>query len=415
MARDVALSEARPRLLAVGSHDSFFAAASAVARSLAPHGFDVAAYALRSRQDAALEAASGRERPETIPLSALGQGLLAQADVLLLSCDGDTFRKVVAAVEALGSATAPAVVGLWPGIVTRDLYENFAARLGADLLLFADCRTKTIFDAFARELGGAAPRSFLFGHAQTLMAELAASRAAPPKVMTFFEQAILPESLEERRFLAVSLLGLCARYPHWRLQFKPRMARFGPAVNRAIYDLLDLARREAGGRLPENFTVVTAAVPELLAGSAVTLTVSSSAALESLIAGVPAVVISDFGISDRIGNSYFIGSGCLRTFSEFDPERPPRASEAWKRRFLVDARARVPALGAVLETLRHRAPAGAPRLEACSPAFAQFLERRWSRADIEQGLYRRRRRHMILNVLAYKLPTLFSAISPYVR
>jgi hypothetical protein len=62
------------------------------------------------------------------------------------------------------------------------------------------------------------------------------------------------------------------------------------------------------------------------------VTVSSTAAAEAIHRGVPAALLTDFGIRESLGNAYFLGSGCLASFDDLDAGAAPQADERWARR-----------------------------------------------------------------------------------
>ena len=58
-------------------------------------------------------------------------------------------------------------------------------------------------------------------------------------------------------------------------------------------------------------------------------TVSSTAALEAMAAGVPVLIISDFGVSADLINLVFADSGCLGTLDDLRADRFAQPDAAW--------------------------------------------------------------------------------------
>ena len=58
-------------------------------------------------------------------------------------------------------------------------------------------------------------------------------------------------------------------------------------------------------------------------------TVSSTAALEAMAAGVPVLIISDFGVSADLINLVFADSGCLGTLDDLRADRFAQPDPAW--------------------------------------------------------------------------------------
>ncbi len=76
-------------------------------------------------------------------------------------------------------------------------------------------------------------------------------------------------------------------------------------------------------RLPPNFRLVYGHMGEVLDRTDLLVTVSSTAALESLHRSIPTVVLTDLGVREALGNHHFIGSGCLASWDQLDAGHRP--------------------------------------------------------------------------------------------
>jgi hypothetical protein len=105
------------------------------------------------------------------------------------------------------------------------------------------------------------------------------------------------------------------------------------------------------------------------------VTVSSTAALEAMDAGVPVVVLTDFGVTDALINTVFRGSGCLGDLADVRAGRAFVPDPGW----LADNYfhpADEDDLGARLSDLVRRRDAGLlPRRTSARPPW-----RRWRSA-----------------------------------
>lgn len=71
---------------------------------------------------------------------------------------------------------------------------------------------------------------------------------------------------------------------------------------------------------------------EVLDRADLLVTVSSTAALESLHRRVPTVVLTDLGVREALGNHHFVGSGCLASWDQLDAGHRPDPDEDWVAR-----------------------------------------------------------------------------------
>jgi hypothetical protein len=76
---------------------------------------------------------------------------------------------------------------------------------------------------------------------------------------------------------------------------------------------------------------------EVLDRTDLLVTVSSTAALESLHRGIPTAVLTDLGIREQLGNHHFLGSGCLASWDQLDGEYEPKPDPEWTARHGVAA------------------------------------------------------------------------------
>ncbi len=106
-----------------------------------------------------------------------------------------------------------------------------------------------------------------------------------------------------------------------------------------------LAQRLPGG-LPPNFRLVYGHMGEVLDRTDLLVTVSSTAALESLHRRIPTAILTDLGVREPLGNHHFVGSGLLTSWDRLDGGTRPRPDREWvvsqgrRRRRLVRHRLR---------------------------------------------------------------------------
>ncbi len=81
---------------------------------------------------------------------------------------------------------------------------------------------------------------------------------------------------------------------------------------------------------------------EVLDGADLLVTVSSTAALESLHRSIPTAILTDLGIREALGNHHFLGSGCLASWDQIDSGLLPTGDPVW-----LAAQGVVPAPGGV--------------------------------------------------------------------
>jgi hypothetical protein len=196
------------------------------------------------------------------------------------------------------------VTGL-PGISIPATRKALAFRRQADLFVLHSRREIREFTRLSRENGW----THRFALATLPFVEERTGVAGDDLV--FAAQAIVPRTREDRSRL-LGILMDAARADHSRrVVIKVR----GLAGERQTHDehasfpeLLEEARA-SGTDIPDNLVVSTAPMSTALDTAQGLLTVSSTAAIEAIARGIPVIALDTFGVTDKLINPVFEGSG----------------------------------------------------------------------------------------------------------
>ncbi len=228
-------------------------------------------------------------------------------DVVLLAVRGPVVRVLIRAVLAAVSRRPVFVSGL-PGISIPATRKALYYRAQADHLLLHSRREVREFRALAAEMRigqsfGLATLPFL-----SRRDPVRAPRALGSDIV-FAPQAKVPLDLTDRRRLLGMIAETARRHPHRRVVVKLRGVRGEPQthVEKHPFDVLidDLERR------PPNLVVDRGSMAAALSRAGGLVTVSSTAAIEAVAAGIPVIALDDFGVAPELINTVFDGSGLL--------------------------------------------------------------------------------------------------------
>ncbi|QIK82957.1 DUF6716 putative glycosyltransferase [Sanguibacter sp. HDW7] len=159
----------------------------------------------------------------------------------------------------------------------------------------------------------------------------AATQGAPLSRVVFAPQAKMPVTRPHRVQILEALARLAAARPGVDIVVKVRgLAGEAQTHHEDLpFDAL-LADLVASGSVPQGaLRVATGPLSDQLVPGSALVTVSSTAALESLAAGVPTLVLEDFGVNERMLNAVFLGSGCLGTLDDLAAGRFGVPDQAW--------------------------------------------------------------------------------------
>ncbi|MFB7258305.1 DUF6716 putative glycosyltransferase [Streptomyces nojiriensis] len=250
-------------------------------------------------------------------------------DVVVLALVGGAVQAVLHGARALWPAPArrPVLVTGYVGVVYEKLADGLLLRHGADLVLANSRHDAQRFRAVYEGVGADAAAvtetalPFLGGAPY----EPAGSRA---HTVVFAVQPSVPDSRADRAYLLERAAGHARLHPGREVLIKLRSKPGEHTTHLEEQPYQRLAEKIPGG-LPANCRLVYGNMGEVLDGADLLVTVSSTAALESLHRSIPTAILTDLGIREALGNHHFLGSGCLASWDQIDSGLLPAGDPAW--------------------------------------------------------------------------------------
>ncbi|HVI28371.1 DUF6716 putative glycosyltransferase [Hansschlegelia sp.] len=324
------------RLLALGTFDSFVKTAAQIGRLFEAEGASmrVAALAAEPGQLTARQLRAGGVH-ETVPVVAaetlVGSRLFRDAQLVIAVVDGGRARELflsLAAADLSREPSRPVVAVASPGVVLADHLAGFMSRAPADVLCFNTEADRALYVAAAAEIGVDSTNAVVTG-----LLGMERRPWSPPSgrpTVIFFEQPVIPARRMQRAHLLAGLAELARRFPQADVLVKLRHGRDERAHHATRFHLEDIARElfARGGR-PKNLSFTHDPAHELLDRASLAVTVSSTIAVEAMARGVPTRIVSDFGISELLGTTYFVGSGCFAALAELRPDMAAVVRPEW--------------------------------------------------------------------------------------
>ncbi|AUX80451.1 DUF6716 putative glycosyltransferase [Sinorhizobium fredii] len=379
------------RVLALASYDSFLNIAGLIAPHFERAGCTVEFALVQARRKKQISEDQVQRyglasKVRWIDIEAFcGSGEIAGYDIVLSCLEGLSTRRLMHHLIQLGSRR-PLVISAYPGLVLRHAYDGFSMRTGSDLF-WLNCEADAeAYRAMCGAFGIDASNARVFG-VGALLEPMNRQPVAETGPVVFFEQAVIPRYHDEREFLAEQLVLLAKRFPEISIAIKPRTMGKDATLHRSWHPIEPLLKAvaERQGGWPGNLSLTSEKASTLLSRASHCLTVCSTVAAEAIHAGIPTVIIGDFGAHDDYGLHYFYGSGLIRTFDELDFPVETKPNAGWRARYIGDPNRKVETL--VREALAiaggQRVAIAAKQLNAeMSPALRDHLMRRYGTSDV---------------------------------
>jgi len=257
--------------------------------------------------------------PPLLGLAALADRLRRDPpDLLLLACRGPLIQLLL--LEELRGVRAAGVVAAGiPGIWFPPTALGLELRAACDLIVVHSARERAAVEDVL-------PQGRL---AHTGLASLMGAQevgGAERRRVVFAPQALVPARVEDRERLLDTLALTAEGHPDLDVVIKVRGGEGEAQTHAESASYESLAR---GRSLPPNLVFERGPLREYLGDCAGFVTVSSTAALEAVAAGVPSLVLEDFGVSAATINVVFEGSGLLGTLDDLVALRFRDPDAAW--------------------------------------------------------------------------------------
>jgi hypothetical protein len=334
------------RVAVLADSDTRWKWGALTARRLAPAGREVrldgrllrgrATPTPRQLAEVGVEADSLREVSAAEFLHEVQEAEGAPYDVVVLALVGGGVQAVLHGLRhvwaergGLGARRRPVVVTGYVGIVYEKLADGLLLRHGADLVLANSRQDADRFRAVYRGVGaddGAVTEvalPFLGGEPYR------AADGERPYTVVFAAQPSVPETRKDRLYLLERLVRHARRHPEREVLLKLRSR---PGEHTTHIEELPYQKLVRALEQPPNLRLVYGHMGEVLDRTDLLVTVSSTAALESLHRRIPTAVLTDLGVREALGNHHFTGSGALASFDELDAGHLPVPDERWLAR-----------------------------------------------------------------------------------
>ncbi|MFG3088512.1 DUF6716 putative glycosyltransferase [Streptomyces antibioticus] len=253
----------------------------------------------------------------------------ASYDIVVLALVGGGVQAVLHGLKRIAEdgGARPVVVTGYVGVVYEKLADGLLLRHGADLVLANSRQDAERFRAVYEGVG--ADASAVTEVALPFLGGAPYTGEHDPCTVVFAAQPSVPESREDRAYLLERLVRHARLHPGREVLLKLRSK---PGEHTTHIEELPYQKLARKLDTPPNFRLVYGNMGEVLDRTDLMVTVSSTAALESLHRRIPTVVLTDLGVRETLGNHHFVGSGCLASWDQLDAGHRPVPDEEWVSR-----------------------------------------------------------------------------------
>jgi hypothetical protein len=245
-----------------------------------------------------------------------------RADAVLVAMRGPTAAVLLSMLAEL--QPRPVLWSGIPGIALPARRKALVYRAQADVMIVHSHHEREAFTALDQAEG------FRHRFAVTSLPFLVRRPSAGHDIV-FAAQALVPATRPQRRHLVAQLVAAAEANPERRVVVKVR-ARAG---ERQTHDERWPLEALLPERVPSNLIVQGGSMGTVLDSAGAVVSVSSTAIIEAVARGIPALVLDDYGLGDEQLNGIFQGSGLVGSTADLVAGRFHQADADWARRNYV--------------------------------------------------------------------------------
>lgn len=148
--------------------------------------------------------------------------------------------------------------------------------------------------------------------------------------LLFVVQTDIPKSKKEREYIAGQLFHYAKKFKNRKLIIKPKIKPGENFAHPQIFPYEDIFKEKK--YISDNIEFNYGGIVDLIKSVDAVISISSTAILEACLLSKPCAIITDLGIAERYGNTYFAESGMLRSFDDIFNDRISFAKFDWIRK-----------------------------------------------------------------------------------
>ncbi len=309
-----------PRMIAVADSDSYLKWTHATSARM-PGGWVCDTVVVRNpAQPSAAQIAAVTDQPVEVlsRRELIAKIAFEHPDAVLLGCTGPTVAQLSAQRSLSESRRRPVLITGLPGISIPPSTRAIRYRAGCDLMIVHSRRERREFSALAQTMApglrvALTRLPFLIDAEPS--AEPDGTVEAPQGPVIFAGQAMVPPKAEQRRMILRALADVPGDV---RPVVKLRAAAGERQTHNEQYPYPALWKQlvRSGHASKRRVTFNQGSMRAALERAGGLVTVSSTAALEAMAAGVGVLILNDFGVNHTMINTVYAESGCLGTLDD---------------------------------------------------------------------------------------------------
>ncbi len=261
----------------------------------------------------------------TTTIAGLADAVSPDTEVVIVALPGGACQAVLHALAARWGTQRPVIITGYVGVVYEKIVEGLLLRAGSDIIVANSPHDARLFRGYFVDYG-LDPDAVVESPLPYLGPPVASTRPHPFTV-TFAAQPSVPATARERSYVVDRLVRHARLHPEREVILKLRNLPGERVTHPDAYPYPQLLDRV--GDVPANLSMVGGPMTQVLARTDLLLTVSSTAAVEAVQAGIATGILTDFGINDQLGTTFYAGSGCLTSFDQVDDGAAPHADQDW--------------------------------------------------------------------------------------
>lgn len=258
---------------------------------------------------------------------------IENSDLIIIGLGGADNLYVINFIHSLENR--PIIIAGFNGLVDHNDPDPLLCRIGADLICVNTEVDMLNYKSMLKKLNVSISTLILTGYQRYYLAdktEIDLSRSRD--IWLFIEQIGVPDTDRRVNYLIRKLISIAKKNPDIDLLIHCRHVQGYKTVRKeretSFRKIWKKYKKEIAGL--DNIKLVDGMVEDWLLKASFCFSFNSTALIEALYLNKNIGVISDYGISHKLGNHVFIGSNIFMTLEELSKKEIPLICPLWKEK-----------------------------------------------------------------------------------
>jgi hypothetical protein len=237
------------------------------------------------------------------------------------------------------------IITLFPGIRNPNDYNGLISRASSDIILFNNKKDFQDYKNLGNNLNFDTSNGFLFGFPNLIEIKDFSKNDDSNKLCFVAQNEILTKA--DKLYLLDKFIGFCELSPNKEIIILEKSRRNVKEAHSDDFSYEKLLNSYQSD--PKNLKISYEKLEEIFGNCGQIFSISSAAIIESINNKIKTSLVSDFGISEKLGNACYINSGLFMSLEDILSGKDVEVNNSWFNEYIINPKDNIEEFGEILQ------------------------------------------------------------------